>query len=232
MPAFVLVSWGRCSSSTGDFAAWAARLNFWTSFLEPLSDSSSQRLRVSLGGFGCFHSSGRSCLTVDTYSSSACWRLWKTFIFSLCGLADSDSEVCLSLFVAMLVVYGSGMYSTGYAGFGAVCAMFLKMPAELAVLVVNNGSGMHSAGFAGLHAPRAMFLTFAGRSGCSMSTLAVACCSWFCWYFRTSRCVPDDCRQVCQCARCCARLGLCRDENCGGPADAARLECPVPRQGC
>ena len=58
----------------------------------------------------------------------------------------------------------------------------------------------------------------------SLSTLAVACCSWFCWYFRTSRCVSDDFQQVCRCARCCARLGLWRDENCGGPAVAARLE--------
>ena len=49
------------------------------------------------------------------------------------------------------------MHSAGYAGFGALRAMFLKLPAEVPVLVVNYGSGMHSAGFAGLHAPRAMF---------------------------------------------------------------------------
>ena len=78
---------------------------------------------------------------------------------------------------------------------------------------------MHFAGFAGLHAPRAMFLTFAGRSaalvvnsGSGMLLLGFA------------GIFADDCRQVCRCARCCARLGLWRDENCGGPAVAARLE--------
>ena len=37
---------------------------------------------------------------------------------------------------------GGGMHSTGFPGFGALRAMFLKLPAEVAALVVNHGIGM------------------------------------------------------------------------------------------
>ena len=90
--------------------------------------------------------------------------------------------------------------------------MFLKLLAEVAVLVVSNCSGIHFAGFAGLHAPRAMLLTFGGRSAALVVYSGSGILLWFCWYFRTLRCVPDDCRQV--------------------PQLLLALDCPVPGQGC
>ena len=65
----------------------------------------------------------------------------------------------------------------------------------MATLVVNNGSGMHST-LVGLGASRATFPKFAGRCGRARRQLwQWHVCSWFCWYLRTSRCVPDDCRR-------------------------------------
>ena len=97
------------------------------------------------------------------------------FHTSLCGLADSDPEVCLSLFVAVLVDNnGSGMHSSGFAGLHAPRAMFLTFAGRSAALVVNSGSGM-------LLLVLLVFSHFALRSrrlpaGVSMCAL---CTSWF-----------------------------------------------------
>ena len=70
---------------------------------------------------------------------------------------------------------GGGMHSTGYAGFGALRAMFLscrqKWPCWLSTLAWQ----WHVApGFAGISALRAAFPTIAGVSMCSL-----LCTSWF-----------------------------------------------------
>ena len=95
-----------CNSSTGDVAARAARWNFWTLFLELLSDSPSCGGYASvLDAFGriSLYFSSWSCRatlgsTVDTYFSSASGWLWKNFrFFYVDGLTRILRSFLLSL---------------------------------------------------------------------------------------------------------------------------------------
>ena len=132
--------WSRCSSSTGDVAAWAARWNFWTSFLEPLSDSS------SCGGYASV-SEALDAFTVLTGRASGC-------IFFISFLTALDEFYFSMWFWQIRILksaalslwpcsssYGSGVHSAGFAGLNAPRAMFLTFAGRSAALV-NFGSGM------------------------------------------------------------------------------------------
>ena len=78
-------------------------------------------------------------------------------------MADLDLEVCLSLFVAMLVVFGSARYFTGYAGLDAPRAIPTFAGRKWARTRRHLWQWHYYAGFSGFDAPRAVFPTFAGR---------------------------------------------------------------------
>ena len=142
VPVFVLVSFGvvavlRQGTSLLGLLAGTLDILSWAPFWQFLLRS----LRVSLGGFGCVHSSGWSCLTADIYSSSACWRLWKNFIF-LYVVWQIRILKSASLFLwPCSSSNGGGMHSAGYACFGALHAMFLscrqKWPCSSSTMAVE-----------------------------------------------------------------------------------------------
>ena len=115
----------------------------WTSFLEPLSDSSSCGVYASvseaLDAFTVL--AGRAWQRIFIYSSSACWRLWKNFIF-LYVVWQIRILKSASLFLwPCSSSNGGGMHSAGYACFGALRAMFLscrqKWPCSSSTMAVE-----------------------------------------------------------------------------------------------
>ena len=110
-----------CSSSTGDVAAWAARWNFWTNFLLPLSGS------PSCGGpASVLEAFGRSSQYFPSWPCRATFvRLWIHILHQLVDgfgrisyflrcWVDSVPEVVSSLLLVATLVVNNGSGMPGY----------------------------------------------------------------------------------------------------------------------